>query len=387
MAAIAKTVSPMIAEDIAAAKAAGVEEVPPMPVGNPLKLKKAAAELFAEESLEPTDISFLQVAIGKLLSLAVKTRKVPTEETETYTGKDGTEKTRKVKTEMKVVQLTLDYDEFFAAVTDAPSDYRITDASIPTGGIASRVVLPKKQAVKKAKKAASPKAAAATPAKAASAAAAPDAPKKAKKAASPKAKAPKAPAMPVLTEEQLATLLKEQPPLAPKAQVRTMKKYLEALGVEEKDFKQARADWVAYRADHEPAAPAALLDDAKLEHLRVLNIGPKPQVRNPKLVEALKSWGIAEADYKKATMEYKAWAKENGVESAKGSKTSSPKVTPAVAPAAPAAIRTPTAANPFEGSDDEEEDDGTPMSEAGMDEAHDTALEAIGDAEDLDAFA
>lgn len=374
----------MIAEDIAAAKAAGVEEVPPMPVGNPLKLKKAAAELFAEESLEPTDISFLQVAVGKLLSLAVKTRKVPTKETETYTGKDGTEKTRKVKTEMKVVQLTLDYDEFFAAVTDAPSDYRITDASIPTGGIASRVVLPKKQAAKKAKKAASPKAAAATPAKAASAAAAPDAPKKVKKAASPKAKVPKAPAMPVLTEEQLATLLKAQPPLAKKAQEKTLKKRLKELGVEveEKDFKQARADWVAYRADHEPAAPAALLDDAKLEHLRVLNIGPKPQVRNPKLVEALKSWGIAEADYKKATMEYKAWAKENDVESAKAS----PKAKPAAAPAAPAAIRTPVAATE-EDNEEEEEDDGTPMSEAGMeDEAHDTALEAIGDAEDIGAF-
>jgi len=386
MAAIAKTVSPMIAEDIAAAKAAGVEEVPPMPVGNPLKLKKAATELFAEEGLEPTDISFLQVAIGKLLSLAVKTRKVPTKETETYTGKDGTEKTRKVKVEAKVIQLTLDYDEFFAAVTDAPSDYRITDASIPTDGIASRVVLPKAKKAKAAKAAKAAAPAPTTPAK--KAASTPDAPKKAK-AAKPKApKAPKAPAMPVLTEEQLASLLKEQPPLAPKAQVRTMKKYLEALGVEEKDFKQARADWVAYRADHEPAAPAALLDDAKLEHLRVLDIGPKPQVRNPKLVEALKSWGIAEADYKKATMEYKAWAKENGVESAKGSKTSSPKVKPAAAPAAPAAIRTPTATNPFEGSDDEEEDDGTPMSEAGMeDEAHDTALEAIGDAADLDAFA
>jgi len=383
MASIAQTVSPMIADDIAAAKAAGAADVPPMPVGNPLKLKKAAAALFAAEDLEPTDISFLQVAVGKLLSLAVKTRKVPTEETETYIGKDGEEKTRKVKQETKVIQLTIDYDEFFAAVTDAPSDYRITDASIPTGGIASRVMMPK--AAKKAKKAASPKAAAATPAKAASAADAPDAPKKAK-AASPKrakaAKVAKTLAMPVLTDEQLASLLKVQPPLAPKAQVRTMKEHLEAMGVEEKDFKQARADWVAYRADHEPAAPAALLDDAKMEHLSALAIGPKPQVRNPKLVKALKEWGIAEADYKKATMEYKAWAKKNGVESAKAS----PKAKPAAAPAAaPAAIRSPVA-NPFEGSDDEEEeDDGTPMSEAD-DEVYDTALEAIGDAADIGAF-
>lgn len=370
MASIAQTVSPMIADDIAAAKAA-----PPMPVGNPLKLKKAVAEMFAAEEMEPTDISFLQIAVGKLLGLAVKTRKVPTEETETYTGKDGEEKTRQVKKETKVIQLTLDYDEFFAAVTDAPSDYRITDASIPTGGIATRVMVPKKQAAKKAK------AASATPAKQATSA--PDAPKKAKSTSSKKDKAEKvakALAMPVLTDEQLATLLKVQPPLAPKAQVRTMKEHLEAMGVEEKDFKQARADWIAYRADHEPSAPAALLDDAKMEHLRVLDIGAKPQVRNPKLVKALKEWGIAEADYKKATMEYKVWAKENGVESAKAS----PKAKPAAAPAAPAAIRSP-AANPFEDSDDEEEDDGTPMSEAD-DEAHDTALEAIGDAEDIGAF-
>lgn len=379
MSSIAQTVSPMIADDIAAAKAAGATEVPPMPMGNPLKLKKAAAELFTAEGVETTDISFLQVAVGKLLSMAVKTRKVPTEETETYTGKDGTEKTRKVKKDAKVIQLTIDYDEFFAAVTDAPSDYRITNDSIPTGGIATRVVLPKAKAAKAAK-AASPKATAATPAKAAAsaaaAAAAPNAPKKAKKVKSPKAKAPKAPAMPVLTDEQLETLLAVHPPLAAKAQVRTMKEHLVAMGVEEKDFKQARADWVAYRADRQPVAPAALLDEAKLEYLRVLNIGPKPQVRNPKLVEALKSWGIAEADYKTATVEYKEWAKENGIESAKGSKASSPKASPV---AAPAAIRTPA-----DESDEEEEDDGTPMS--GDDEAHDTALEAIGDAEDIEAF-
>lgn len=379
MASIAQTVSPMIADDIAAAKAAGAAAAPPMPVGNPLKLKKAAASLFAAEDMEPTDISFLQVAVGKLLSMAVKTRKVPTEETETYTGKDGEEKTRKVKQETKVIQLTLEYDEFFASVMDAPYDYRVTNVTIPTGGIATRVMTPKKQAAKKAKAASA--ASATPPKKAAKAASAPDAPKKAKSTSSKKdktEKVAKALAMPVLTDEQLASLLKVQPPLAPKAQVRTMKEHLEAMGVEEKDFKQARADWVAYRADHEPAAPAALLDDAKMEHLSALAIGPKPQVRNPKLVKALKEWGIAEADYKKATMEYKAWAKENGVESAKAS----PKAKPV---AAPAAIRSP-AANPFEGSDDEEEeDDGTPMSEAD-DEAHDTALEAIGDAEDIGAF-
>jgi hypothetical protein len=373
----------MIADDIAAAKAAGAA-TPPPPTSNPLKLKKAAAELFAAEDVETTDISYLQVSIAKLLAIAVKTRKVPTKETETYTGKDGTEKTRKVTEDKKVIQLTLDYDEFFAAVTDAPADYRITNAEIPVGSIASRVV-----EAKKAKKATSPKASAATPAKAASAAAAPDAPKKAKKAASPKrakaADAAKALVMPVLTEEQLETLLKVQPPLAEKAQVRTMKTHLIAMGVEEKDFKQARADWVAYRADHAPIAPAALLDDAKMEHLSALAIGPRPQVRNPKMVKAFEEWGIAEADYKKAAMEYKAWAKENGVESAKGSKTASPKVSPAAAPAAPPAIRSPTA-NPFEGSDDEEEEDETetPVSDAG--EAHETALEAIGDAEDIGAW-
>lgn len=372
MAAIAKTVSPMIADDIAAAKTAGAETAPPMPVGNPLKLKKAVAELFAAENLETTDISFLQVAVGKLLSLAVKTRKVPTEETETYTGKDGTEKTRKVKADTKVIQLTLDYDEFFASVTDAPADFRITNADIPTGGIASRVVGPK--ATKKVKKATAPL----TPSVVTSDAA-PGAPKKAKASSPKKATAPKPLVMPVLTDEQLDTLLKVQPPLAKKAQVRTMKKHLEAMGVEEKDFKQARADWIAHRADHEPVAAAAILDDAKLEYIRVLNIGPNPQVRNPKLVKALQEWNIAEADYKKATMEYKKWAKENGVESAKGSKTSSPKVSPATTPAAPPAIKAPVS------TDEEEEDETeTPMSDA--EEAHETALEAIGDAEDIHAW-
>ena len=378
MAAIAQTVSPMIADDIAAAKAAGAA-TPPSPTSNPLKLKKVAAELFATEGVETTDISYLQVSIAKLLAIAVKTRKVATKETETYTGKDGTEKTRKVTEDKNVIQLTLDYDEFFAAVTDVPADYRITNAEIPVGSIASRVVEAKK--AKKAKKAASPKASAATPAKAASAAAAPGAPKKAKKAASPKAKtsdAAKALVMPVLTEEQLETLLKVQPPLAKKAHEATMKEHLVKMGVEEKDFKQARADWVAYRADHKPIASDSLLDEAKMEHLSALAIGPRPQVRNPKMVKAFEEWGIAEADYKKAAMEYKAWAKENGVESAKAS----PKAKPA---AAPPAIRSPTA-NPFEGSDDEEEEDETetPVSDAG--EAHETALEAIGDAEDIGAW-
>jgi hypothetical protein len=369
----------MIADDIAAAKAAGAA-TPPSPTSNPLKLKKVAAELFATEGVETTDISYLQVSIAKLLAIAVKTRKVPTKETETYTGKDGTEKTRKVTEDKKVIQLTLDYDEFFASVTDAPTDYRVTNAEIPVGSIASRVV-----AAKKAKKAASPKASAATPAKAASAAAAaPDAPKKAKKAASPKrakvADAAKALVMPVLTEEQLETLLKVRPPLAKKAHEATMKELLVKMGVEEKDFKQARADWVAYRADHEPPA---LLDDAKMEHLRVLESqnGKKLNVRTHNAINAFKEWGIAKADYKQATMEYKAWAKENGVESAKAS----PKAKSAAAPAAPPAIRSPTA-NPFEGSDDEEEEDETetPVSDAG--EAHETALEAIGDAEDIGAW-
>lgn len=366
MAAIAQTVSPMIADDIAAATVAGAP-APPAPVGNPLKLKKAAAELFASEGHETlTDISFLQVSVAKLLSMAVKTRKMPTEETETYTGKDGTEKTRKVKTETKVIQLTLDYDTFFGSICDAPSDYRVTNAEIPTGAIASRVV------TGKAKKVATPKKA--------KAAADPAAPKKAKAAASPKAAAaasPKVLAMPVLTEEQLKTLLLARPPIAPKAQVRTLKVHLTKMGVEEKDFKQARADWVAYRADHAPPAMAALLDDAKMEHLRALEIGPRPQVRNPKMVAAFEEWGIStEEDRKRATVEYRTWAKENGVESTKGSKTSSPKAS------APLAIKAPATATSDD--DEEEEEDGTPMSDAG--ELHDTALEAIGDAEDIGAF-
>ena len=384
MAAITQTVSPMIADDIAA-KAAGAS-TPPPPTSNPLKLKKAAAGLFEAEDVSPTDISFLQVAIGKLLSLAVKERKMPTGETETYTGKDGSEKTRKVTKASKIVQVTLDYDEFFACVTDAPTDYRVTNACLPVGGITSRVVTKKatKKVVKKA---------VATPAKAASAAGT-DAPKKAKKAISPKAKAaaPKVLAMPVLTDEQLETLLsyrdpETSKPIAPKAHVKTLEDHLKAMGVEEKDFKQARADWVAYRADHAPPAEATLLDDAKLEHLRALNIGPAPQSRNPTLVGALDSWGIAEADRKRAAGEYKAWAKEKGIVSAKGSKTASPKAAAAPAPStAPPAIRAPEAEAEEDGSESDEEDEeiATPRNEA--EELHDTALEAIGDAEDIAAF-
>jgi hypothetical protein len=406
MAAITQTVSPMIADDIAA-KAAGAS-TPPPPTSNPLKLKKAAAGLFEAEDVSPTDISFLQVAIGKLLSLAVKERKMPTGETETYTGKDGSEKTRKVTKASKIVQVTLDYDEFFACVTDAPTDYRVTNACLPVGGITSRVVTKKatkkvvKKAVatpakaasaagtdapKKAKKASSPKAKAAS-------AAGTDAPKKAKKASSPKAKAaaPKVLAMPVLTDEQLETLLsyrdpETSKPIAPKAHVKTLEDHLKAMGVEEKDFKQARADWVAYRADHAPPAEATLLDDAKLEHLRALNIGPAPQSRNPTLVGALDNWGIAEADRKRAAGEYKAWAKEKGIVSAKGSKTASPKAAAAPAPStAPPAIRAPEAEAEEDGSESDEEDEeiATPRNEA--EELHDTALEAIGDAEDIAAF-
>ena len=384
MAAITQTVSPMIADDIAA-KAAGAS-TPPPPTSNPLKLKKAAAGLFEAEDVSPTDISFLQVAIGKLLSLAVKERKMPTGETETYTGKDGSEKTRKVTKASKIVQVTLDYDEFFACVTDAPTDYRVTNACLPVGGITSRVVTKKatKKVVKKA---------VATPAKAASAAGT-DAPKKAKKASSPKAKAaaPKVLAMPVLTDEQLETLLsyrdpKTSKPIAPKAHVKTLEDHLKAMGVEEKDFKQARADWVAYRADHAPPAEATLLDDAKLRLVRALNIGPAPQSRNPTLVGALKSWRIAEADRKRAAGEYKAWAKEKGIVSAKGSKTASPKAAAAPAPStAPPAIRAPEAEAEEDGSESDEEDEeiATPRNEA--EELHDTALEAIGDAEDIAAF-
>ena len=368
MATIAQTVSPMIADDITAATAASASSAPPAPVGIPLKLKKAAAELFASEGLETlTDISFLQVSVAKLLSMAVKTRKMPTEETETYTGKDGQEKTRKVKAETKVIQLTLDYDTFFGSICDAPSDYRVTNAEIPKGAIASRVV------TGKAKKSATPKKT--------KAATAPGAPKKTK-ATSPKAAAaasPKVLAMPVLSEEQLNTLLLARPPIAPKAQVRTLKVHLTKMGVEEKDFTQARADWVAYRTDHAPPAMAALLTVLQMEHLRALEIGPRPQVRNPKMVKAFEGWGITtEEDRKRATVEYRTWAKENGVESTKGSKTSSPKASAA----APLAIKAPVAAASDE--EEEEEEDGTPMSDAG--ELHDTALEAIGDAEDIGAF-
>ena len=371
MASIAQTVSPMIADDIPAAKAADAAAADsPKPTHSPLKLKKAAAMLFDAEDKEITDVSYLQISIAKFLSMAVKTRMIATDDTETYTGKDGMEKTRKVKKETKIVQLTMDYDDFFYSVTDAPEDFRITDADIPSGSIVSRVMTPK-QAAKKSL---------VTPTKKSESI--PGAPKKTK-TTSPKApkatKVPKAPAMPVLTDEQLTTLLKIQPPVAPKAQVRTMKAHFEKMGIEEKDFKQARDDWVSYRSTHAPAAPAAILDDAKLAHLRDLNIGPRPQIRNPKLVKALQEWEIAETDYKRATMEYKAWAKNNGIESPTSSKASSPK------PSAPVTtIRAPTPSDDSEKEEEEEEDDGTPMSTAS--EAFGTALEAIGDAEDIGAF-
>lgn len=368
MSSIAQTMSPVPADDIPATKAAdAAAATSPKPTRNPLKLKKAVAALFEAEDREMTDISYLQVSVAKFLSMAVKTRMIPTDDTETYTGKDGTEKTRKVKKETKIIQLTMDYDDFFYSVTDAPEDFRITDADIPSGSIVSRVMTPK-QAAKKSR---------ATPTKKSESV--PGAPKKTKATSSKTTKTtkvPKAPAMPVLTDDQLSTLLKIRPPLAPRAQVRTMKTHFEKMGIDEKDFKQARDNWVAYRATHEPAAPEALLDDSKLEHIRELNIGPRPQIRNPKLVKALQEWGVAETDYKKATLEYKEWAKKNGIESPTSSRVSSPK---ASAPAP--AIRAPKASDD---SDEEEEDDGTPMSTA--EEAFGTALEAIGDAEDIGAF-
>ena len=370
MAAIA---SPMIAEDIAAAKAADVES-PIAPVGNPLKLRKAAATVFEEMSIAPTDISFLQIPIAYILSLAVKERSA---------GKD--------KPKEKVVQLTFNYDTFVEQVTDAPADFRITDATIPDGAIAMRVLMDKKKTKKATKKVKVEKV---PPAAAdADAASAPSTPKKASKKVeeapgapvkAPKAKKEKkakAPVMPVLTDDQLAELLNIVPPIAAKAHIKTLKEHFERLAVDTADYKQARADWIAYRASHEPAsASSSLLDDAKFETLRVLDIGPRPHARNPKLTAQLKEWDItSEMEIKRATEEYKAWAKKHGVKKASkpSSKTSSPKAV------APSAIKVPDVA------DDEEVDDdimGSPISDD-EDACFDTALESIGDAEALETFA
>lgn len=387
--------------------------------GNLLKLKKAAEELFSTKGMTPTDLCYLKVPIAHLLTIATKSRKLATEEKETYTAKDGSEKTRAVKKDENVIQLTLRLDEFFDNIGPIPSDdaadYRVTPATLPTGGITSRIILPqtkKARAPKKEKKAspatpATPATPAAAAATAAAAAAAPGAPKKA--ARSPKkAKAPKMPAMPVLTDEQLSSILSADPKLAKKAQKASLKPHFERLGVAEKDYKQARIDWIAYRATHEPEV-TKLLDTPKLEHLRALNMGNRPQLRNKKLIAALESWGITDkATQKTATEEYKAWAKEVGIGSAKSSKPSSPKASPkASAAAAPAAapaaetteapaaaeapkadlsIRTPTAADESgsdSDSDSDSEDDETPVATQAM---YGTALEAIGDAEDIGAF-
>jgi hypothetical protein len=208
---------------------------------------------------------------------------------------------------------------------------------------------------------------------------APGAPVKAPKAK--KEKKTKAPAMPVLSDDQLAELLTIVPPIAAKAHIKTLKEHFERLAVDVADYKQARADWIAFRASHEPAtASSSLLDDAKFETLRVLDIGPRPHARNPKLTAQLKEWGItSEMDIKRATEEYKAWAKEHGIQKS-SSKASSPKVA-----AAPPAIKAPVA-------DDEEDEDvdddimGSPISDD-EDGAFETALESIGDAEALETFA
>lgn len=402
MAAIAQTVSPMIAAETLPPAGGAGDGPAPAPKGNLLKLKKAAAALFEAEEVEVTDLSYLQLSIAHILGMAVKTRKVPTGDKETYVNDKGEEKTRAVTKEAKVVQLTIDYDTFFGAVTDAPVDYRVTDATIPVGGIASRVM----KAKEKAKAPKAPKAPTqATPTKAATAAAAePGAPVKAAKAEKPKKakvpKAPKAPALPVLTDEQLEELMayrdpKTSKPIAPKAHVRTLKEHLERMGVPEAQYKQARADWIAYRASHEPEAPASLLDDAKLEYLRALNLGPRIHARNKHLAAALKEWGISEADHQQAAEEYRTWAKEVGVESPKGSKPGSPKAAKASAAAAASASASASAVAPpavrvpaDEEEDDDEEGDedlyGSPVSEgAGEGDVYDTALEAIGDAGDL----
>lgn len=357
----------------------------PAPARNPLKLKKAAKELFAEHFEGPVcDLSYLQIPIAKVLALKAKELKMPTGDKEQYIGADGSEKTRNVTVATPVVQLTLNLEDFFSAVVDAQVDYRVTEADIPHGGIASRIMSPdafakaeKRAAAKAVKDAATPKT---------KKAAAPGAPKKAKKA-SPKAEeAPKAPAMPVLTDEQLQTLLdvrQKGKPLARKAQIKTLKKHLVAMGVEEEDFEQARKDWIAFRADNEPRELPALLDEAKLEELSTLGIGPRPQIRNTTLIEKFDEWEVAESDRERATVEYKAWAKEHGIESpTAASASSSSKKAPKKAPKA---IRTPAAEEESE-DEESEEDERSPAAEEDLE--HDSALEAVGaDEEDDNPFA
>lgn len=349
----------------------------PVPARNPLKLKKAAKELFAEHFEGPVcDLSYLQIPIAKVLALKAKELKMPTGDKEQYIGEDGSEKTRNVTVSTPVVQLTLNLEDFFSAVVDAQVDYRVTEADIPHGGIASRIMSPDAfaKAEKRAKAASTPKSKKAK---------VPGAPKKAKKA-SPKAEdAPKAPAMPVLTDEQLQTLLDVRPLLARKAQIKTLKKHFVAMGVEEDDFEQARKDWIAYRAENEPRELPALLDEAKLEELSTLGIGPTPQVRNPTLIEKFDEWEVAESDRKRATVEYKAWAKEHGIEKspkASASSSSSKKAPKKASKKAPKAIRTPAAAE--ESEDEESEDERSPAAEEDLE--HDSALEAVGAAEDHD---